>query len=70
MGNGKYAVLEQSHVDSTVWLVMEDGVESESKNVNLVHGRKPLCYLVDYVDDFLVAGPRWLRANVIKWMEK
>jgi hypothetical protein len=32
MGNGKYAVLEQSHVDSTVWLVMEDGGESESKN--------------------------------------
>ncbi|WP_353239609.1 reverse transcriptase domain-containing protein [Limnohabitans sp.] len=70
MGNGKYAVLEQSHVDSTVWLVMEDGGESESKNVNLVHGRKPLRYLVDYVDDFLVAGPRWLRAIIIKWMEK
>ena len=48
---------------------MEDGGESESKNVNLAHGRKPLCYLVDYVDDFLVAGPRWLRA-IIKWMEK
>jgi len=49
--------------------VMEDGGESDSKSINLVHGRKPLCYLVDYVDHFLVAGPKWLRAIIIKWME-
>ena len=54
----KRLVLMQSSIDVALWVLVENNSEQFD------HTRNPYAYMLTYVDDFLIMGPRDVRNTI------